>query len=174
MKFALEDKFAFGDSYVFDTNVLITLLTFYPKDKPTFRALWDEIESLIKKKIMFSTDVVYKEINRYRGKNDIVKKWAKSHRKSFFIPPDKKTWQYAQDIMKNFPDLLDKKKLQTGEPDADPFLIALAKSEGATIITQERKDLPNRIPMVASQYRVKSIDLYEFFEERKLKFVKEQ
>jgi predicted nucleic acid-binding protein len=45
MKFALEDKFAFGDSYVFDTNVLITLLTFYPKDKPTFRALWDEIES---------------------------------------------------------------------------------------------------------------------------------
>jgi len=50
----------------------------------------------------------------------------------------------------------------------------LAKSEGATIITQERKDLPNRIPMVASHYSVKSIDLYEFFEERKLKFVKEQ
>jgi hypothetical protein len=53
-------------------------------------------------------------------------------------------------------------------------LIALAKSEGATIITQERKDLPNRIPMVASHYGVKSIDLYEFFEKRKLKFVKEQ
>jgi hypothetical protein len=64
--------------------------------------------------------------------------------------------------------------LQTGEPDADPFLIALAKSEGATIITQERQDLPNRIPMVASRYRIKSLDLYEFFEERKLKFVKEQ
>ena len=55
-----------------------------------------------------------------------------------------------------------------------PFLIALAKSEGATIITQERKGLPNKIPMVASHYRVKSIDLYEFFEERKLKFIKEQ
>jgi len=167
-------KLPFGDSYVVDTDILITLLTFYPKDKPTFKALWDEIENLIKQKIMFSTDVVYQEINRYRGKNDVVKKWAKSHKKSFFIPTDEETWQLAQDIIRKFPDLLDKKKLQTGEPDADPFLIALAKSEGGTIITQERKDLPNRIPMVALHYRVKSIDLYEFFEERKLKFVKEQ
>ena len=169
MKLPFEDY-----NYVADNNVLITLITFYPKDKPTFKALWDEIENLIKQKTMFSTDVVYKEINRYRGKNDIVKKWAKSHKKSFFIPTGKETWELAQNIIKKFPDLLDKKKLQTGEPDADPFLIALAKSEGATIITQERKDLPNRIPMVALHYGVKSIDLYEFFEERKLKFVKEQ
>ena len=168
-------KLPFKDyNYVVDNDVLITLLTFYPKDKPTFKALWDEIENLIKQKIMFSTDVVYKEINRYRGKNDIVKKWAKSHKKSFFISPDEETWRLAQDVVKKFPDLLDKKKLQTGEPQADPFLIALAKSEGATIITQERKDLPNRIPMIALHYKVESKDLYEFFEERKLKFIKEQ
>jgi len=167
-------KLPLGINHVVDTDILITLLTFYPKDKSTFKAVWDEIENLIKKKIMFSTDVVYQEINRYRGKNDVVKKWAKSHKKSFFIATNKEIWQLAQDIIRKFPDLLDKKKLQTGEPDADPFLIALARSEGATIITQERKDLPNRIPMVAAHYRVKSIDLYEFFEERKLKFVKEQ
>jgi len=167
-------KLPFGDSYVVDTDILITLLTFYPKDKPTFKALWDEIENLIKQKMLFSTDVVYKEINKYRGKNDVVKKWAKSHKKSFFISPDEETWRLAQDVVKKFPDLLDKKKLQTGEPQADPFLIALAKSEGATIITQERKDLPNRIPMIALHYKVESKDLYEFFEERKLKFIKEQ
>jgi len=167
-------KLPLGINHVVDTDILITLLTFYPKDKSTFKAVWDEIENLIKKKIMFSTDVVYQEINRYRGKNDVVKKWAKSHKKSFFIATNKEIWQLAQDIIRKFPDLLDKKKLQTGEPDADPFLIALAKSEGATIITKERKDLSNRIPNVALHYGVKSIDLYEFFEERKLKFIKEQ
>ena len=118
--------------------------------------------------------VVYDEIMRYLGKDDRLKKWARSHKKRFFISPDQETWQLAQNIIEKFPDLLNKKKLQTGEPDADPFLIALAKSEGATIITQERKDIPNRIPMVALRYSVKSIDLYEFFERRKLKFVKEQ
>jgi predicted nucleic acid-binding protein len=167
-------KLPFGDSYVVDTNVLITLMAHHPQDTPTYQAIWDEIESLIKQKKIFSTMVVYDEIMRYLGKDDRLKKWAKSHKKRFFISPDQETWQLAQDIIEKFPDLLDKKKLQTGEPDADPFLIALAKSEGATIITQERKDLPNRIPMVALHYKVPSIDLYGFFEERKLKFVKEQ
>jgi len=167
-------KLPFGDSYVVDTNVLITLMAHHPQDKSTYQAIWDEIESLIKQTSIFSTIVVYEEIMRYLGKDDRLKKWAKSHKKRFFISPDEETWQLAQGITKKFPDLLDKKKLQTGEPDADPFLIALAKSSGATIITQERKDLPNRIPMVALQYKVKSIDLYEFFEEHKLKFIKEQ
>jgi predicted nucleic acid-binding protein len=167
-------KLPFGDSYVVDNNVLITLMAHHPKDKPAYQAIWDEIESLIKQKKIFSTMVVYEEMMRYLGKDDRLKKWAISHKKRFFISPDRETWQLAQGIAKKFPDLLDKKKLQTGEPDADPFLIALAKSEGTTIITQERKDLPNRIPAVASHYNVRSIDLYEFFEERKLKFIKEQ
>jgi len=167
-------KLPLGINYAVDTDVLITLMRYHPQDKPVYQAIWDEIESLIKQKNIFSTMEVYKEIIKYSGKSDQLKKWAISHKKRFFILPDKETYQLARDIVKRFPDLVDKKKLQTGEPDADPFLIALAKSEGATIITQERKDLPNRIPMVASHYRVKSIDLYEFFEERKLKFVKEQ
>jgi len=167
-------KLAFGDRYAVDNDVLITLMRYHPPDKPAYQAIWGEIEALIKKKDIFSSVVVYDDIMKYLGKDDRLKKWAKSHKKNFFIPTNQEVFEIAQDIAKKFPDLLDKKKLQTGEPDADPFLIALAKSEGATIITQERKDLPNRIPMVASHYKVKSIDLYGFFEERKLKFVKEQ
>lgn len=166
-------KLPFGNNYVVDTNVLITLMEYHPQDKPTYQAIWEDIENLIRDRNIFSTVVVYDEIMKYLGKNDQLKKWAKSHKSRFFRSPDQETWQLAQEIIKKFPDLLDKKKLQTGEPDADPFLIALAESEGATIITQERKDLPNRIPMIASYYNVKSIDLYGFFEERKLKFVKE-
>lgn len=167
-------KLSLGKNYVVDTDVLITLMIYHPQDKSAYEAIWDEIETLIKQKEIFSTIVVYHEIIKYLGKNDQLKKWAISHKKRFFIPLDRETWRLAQDIMKKFPDLLNKKKLQTGEPDADPFLIALAKSEGATIITQERKDLPHKIPMVASYYSVRSIDLYEFLEERNLKFIKEQ
>ena len=167
-------KLAFGNNYTVDTNVLITLMTYHPQDKPAYQAIWDEIETLIKQKNIFSTIIVYEEIIKYLGKNDQLKKWAISHKKCFFISPDKETWWLAQNIINKFPDLLNKKKLQTGEPDADPFLIALAKSEGAIIITQEKKDPSNKIPMVASYYGVKSIDLHEFLEERKLKFIKEQ
>lgn len=166
-------KLPFKDyNYVVDTNVLITLMVYHPKDRPTYRAIWDEIEFLIEHKNISSTTVVYDEIMKYSGDNQL-KKCAKSHKEHFFIPTNQEVFTLAQDVARDFPDLVDKKKLQTGEPDADPFLIALAKSESATIVTQERKDLPNRIPMVTSHCRVKSINLYEFFEERKLKFVKE-
>lgn len=166
-------KLPFGNKYVVDTNVLITLINFYPQNNPTFKAIWDEIEDLIKQKNMFSTSVVYEEIMRYLGKDDRLKKWSKAHKKRFFISTNPEIFQLAKDIIKVFPDLLDKKKLQTGEPDADPFLIALAQSEGATIITHEKND-PNKIPAVAAYYKVKSIDLFEFFKERGLKFIKEE
>ena len=71
---------------------------------------------------MFSSIVVYDEIMRYLGKDDRLKKWAISHKKRFFVSPDEETWRCAQDIIGKFPDLLNKKKLQTGEPDADPLL----------------------------------------------------
>lgn len=165
----------FGNRFVVDTNVLITLMAYYPPNNPTFNAIWDEIEELIKQENMFSTSYVYDEIVRYSGKDDRLRKWAKAHKGQFFIPDNPEIWQLAQNIMKKFPDFADKKKLQTGEPDADPFLIALARSKGATIITQEKDD-PNKtkIPMVAQHYDIKCIDLFEFFEKRGLKFVKEQ
>lgn len=168
-------KLPFGNRYVVDTNVLITLINYYPQNNPTFGAIWDEIEELIREINMFTTSVVYDEIVRYLGEDNRVKKWAKAHKKRFFIPTNPEIFQLAKDIIKVFPDLPDKKKLQTGEPDADPFLIALAQSEGAAIITQEKDD-PNKtkIPGVAQHYNIKCIDLFEFFEERGLKFIKEQ
>lgn len=122
-------KLAFGNNYTVDTNVLITLMTYHPQDKPAYQAIWDEIETLIKQKNIFSTIIVYEEIIKYLGKNDQLKKWAISHKKCFFISPDKETWRLAQDIINKFPDLLNKKKLQTGEPDADPFLSYLGSKK---------------------------------------------
>jgi len=164
----------FGNKYVVDTDVLITLMKYYPQDNSTFNAIWDDIENLIKQKNIFSTSVVYDEIMKYEGKDDRLRKWAKTHKKRFFIPTNSEIFELVKDIIKVFPDLPDKKKLQTGEPDADPFVIALAQSEGATIVTQEKKDNPNKIPTVAEHYKIKSIDLFGFFSERGLKFVKEQ
>jgi hypothetical protein len=107
-------KLPFGDSYVVDNNVLITLMAHHPQDKPAYRAIWDELESLIKQKKIFSTMVVYGEIIKYLGKNDQLKKWAISHKKRFFIPTNQEVWQLAKDIEAKFPDLPDKKKIQTG------------------------------------------------------------
>ena len=167
-------KLPFGDSYCVDTDALITLMTFYPHNIQTFSAIWQDIETLIKEKRMVSVKYVHDEIKKYQGKNDALKKWAaKQNRKHFFLPIDKEVLSLAQEVIVQFPDLLDKKKLQTGENEADPYLIALARHTGSKIITQENKEKPHKIPLVAAHYQVNSINLFEFFEERGLKFVKE-
>lgn len=171
----METKLPFQDSYCVDTDALITLMTFYPSNNPTFSAIWNEIEALIKEKRMFSVKYVHDEIKKYQGKNAALKTWvAKQNRKHFFIPLDESIVALAQDIIVKFPLLLKKEKLQTGENEADPYLIALAQLKGSKIVTQENKENPNRIPAVASHYKVKTINIFEFFEERGLKFVKEK
>ena len=164
-------KLPFIKSYCIDTNVLITLKAHYPKKAPAFKAVWEEIERLIKEGNMYTVELVEAEIKKYVG-DDFLVKWIKAHKKQFIVPVDSEIWTAGKKIMGEHPELLDKKKLSDNEPEADPFLIALAYSKGATIITQESKTNPNRIPTIAGYYQIPCIDLFEFFNEQKLEFVK--
>ena len=52
---------------------------------------------------------------------------------------------------------------------ADPYLIAMAICNEATIITQEHKTKANRIPPIAAHFGIRSLNLLEFFQELKIK-----
>src|SRR3990172_1090878 len=160
-------KLPFIKSYYIDTSALIDLKVRYPKNNPAFKAIWDEIERLIKEDCMFTVKHVEDEIIKYQGKDDFLKKWMDAHKKRLIIPMDSDIWTAGEKVMNEHPELLDKKKLANNDPEADPFLVALAYVKGGTIITQESKDNPNKIPMVARNYKIKCIDLFEFFNEQR-------
>ena len=54
-------------------------------------------------------------------------------------------------------------------PWADPYLIAMAICEKGIIITQEHKTKANRIPPIAKEFGIESLNLLEFFQELKIK-----
>ena len=54
-------------------------------------------------------------------------------------------------------------------PWADPYLIAMAKCENGIIITQENKTRANRIPPIAKELGIVSLNLLEFFQALKIK-----
>ncbi|MBU4321477.1 MAG: DUF4411 family protein [Thermodesulfovibrionales bacterium] len=165
-------KLPFIKSFCIDTDALIILKTFYPKKEPAFKAIWEEIEKLIKEGNMFTIKFVEEEIEKYQGKDDFLKKWVKARKKHFIVPVNGEIWEAGQKIIREHPELLDQKKLANNEPEADPFLIALAYSRGAIIITQESKTNPNKIPMIAGYYQIPCINLFEFFNEQRLEFIK--
>jgi hypothetical protein len=165
-------KLPFIKSYCIDTSALIDLRRHYPKNEATFKAVWEEIETLIAEGNMSTMKIVEKEIEKYQGKDDFLIKWISKHKKQLIYPMDSEIWDAATKIMEKHPELIDKKKMMNGEEEADPFLITLACVKGLTIITQESKDNPNKIPAIANKYKINCLNLFEFFNAQNLSFVK--
>ncbi len=64
-----------GDTiYVIDTSGLIMLESAFKYDNPVFKAIWEEIEDLIRQGTFRIIDFVEDEINNYEGKHDFLKK----------------------------------------------------------------------------------------------------
>lgn len=153
-----------GYVYCIDTSALMDLTERYPDS--VFPTLWKNIEALVSQKRLIAPREVFKEIVW-----DVqLQNWAKKHRK-MFKDLDKEQIQYVKEIEAKYPSLVDSGKTT---PDADPFIIALAKVENATVITSEKSASPTstrvKIPDVCPAYGIKCVSLTEWFNEQKWKF----
>jgi hypothetical protein len=170
------DLFSEDIVFVFDTSALIDLENTFTYDNPVFKAIWEEIESLIMKDNLLILDFVEEEINLYEGNKDFLKEWIKSwkKKKKLVIVTDETIINEAIPIINQEYNtgFLNKNKLATGKDEADPYLIAYCKKYNFVLVTNESKYKSNRIPAVAKKNNVKSIDLNDFFNERGLKMVR--
>jgi len=142
--------------YSIDTSALLDgWVRHYPPD--VFPGLWHGLEELIETNRLIATEEVLYELER---KEDEVYAWAKG-RSSMFVPIDEKIQPVVADILNDFEKLLDTRENRSG---ADPFVIALAKVEGCTVVTGEKATgTPNRpnIPDVCAALNVPCVSLLQ-------------
>jgi len=153
------------EGYCIDTSALIDLHTnHYPPD--IFPGLWKDLEYLVDQGLLIAPDEVFQEI---RVKDDELAKWGKANKK-MFIPLDSDQSREVSAILEKFPGLVDRNKTI---PEADPFLIALAKCRAWTVVTSEKpsnSSVRPKIPNVCKSLNVRWIKLLEFFREIDLKY----
>lgn len=156
-----------GYCYSIDTSALIDLKPYFPH---IFTSLWKNLENLISQKRLIAPREVLEELKK---KDDELLKWAKGHRQ-IFKNLDNEQMNQMRNILKDFPKFVDTDKTT---PEADPFVIALAMSEGCTVVASEKPvnlnanpDVRPRIPDVCEKRNVKCITLEEFFREQKWEF----
>ena len=147
--------------YSIDTSALLEgWRRFYPPD--VFPALWEKLEELIESGELRATEEVFHEIER---KDDELHKWVRDHA-NMFIPLDEQIQIAVLEILQDHKRLLDTRKNRSG---ADPFVIALAKLEACTVVTNERatnsENKPN-IPDVCSALGIRAINLLELIREQ--------
>jgi len=160
-------KLPFPGNYCIDTCALIDLMKkLYPPD--IFPSLWKDLENLVSYGRLIAPREVFKELEKYSDKKDELLKWVKKNRRIFKELTEEQL-QLVRDILQKFPNLIDPNKTVA---DADPFIIALAISEGCSVITSEQLGSPEKpkIPNVCNDYKIKCLSLPDFFREQKWKY----
>jgi len=151
-----------NNQYTIDSSSLIYGWNTYPPD--IFPGIWDHLEALIDKKIIFATDEVRVELDK---KQDDLHEWVKAQ-SDFFVPHDIEIQEHVLQVLSNFPGLYDLKKGKSG---ADPFVIAHAIQNNYTVVTQEgwsnNPDKP-KIPNVCKEYDIRCINLLALMREKKI------
>jgi predicted nucleic acid-binding protein len=152
--------------YSLDTSAIIDAwVRNYPIQQ--FPRLWKNLEALIHKQELCSTEEVLHELEKH---DDEVYKWAKSQQK-LFVPIDEEIQQMVADILKRHPLLVNSNKSRSG---ADPFVIALAQVNNCKVVTSERKS-PNptkkpHIPDVCDARQILCISLLDLIKEQRWVF----
>ena len=147
--------------YCLDTNVLIQAWnTYYSMDlAPKY---WDILDGMAKKGSVFCTHEVRREIEKV---DDGLTKWIKG-RDHLFRDITEDVQQHVRDVLKAFPRLVDTTKDRSM---ADPWVIAHALAEGATVVTKEMVTPPGskriKIPDVCDVFKVRCINDFDFVRE---------
>ena len=143
--------------YCIDTSALIA--AWYERYKPNrFPALWKQFDELIAKERLFSSIMVLDECSR---RSPELHEWLKE-REAMFLPPDEQVQAHVDNIVNTYTRLVEQGKEKFA---ADPFLIATAKVNGQTVVTEETgPDSLRKIPGVCRALKVPCINLMELFD----------
>ncbi|MDQ3129887.1 MAG: DUF4411 family protein [Acidobacteriota bacterium] len=170
-------KRKYENIYCPDTSALITMQRYYPMRM--LPDLWKHLEELLLKGRITSHDIVYDEIvptDKKATKDDLATLISKY--KDNFKPITKRQAQLALEIVTLFPNLIDPR---SKKDQADPWIVAMVvemmeeanlfeQDSDFVIISTESEKSPDKIPAVCKHYRVRHMNLFEFFEDNDWQF----
>lgn len=144
-------------SYTLDTNILVNLNRLYPRD--IFPAMWANIEASVAARSSCICEAVLSEV--HRG-GDALHEWAKAL-PGFVCTTTDSELETVGEIAVAHPGWV-----QGQLNEADPFIIAHAKSEQSTLVTEESRkgsgtaDKNQKVPNIADEHSVEVIKFFDY------------
>lgn len=129
----------------------------YPPD--VFPAIWLHMDAAARNGDIFVVDEVRRELER---KDDGACKWVKGH-EGMIVAIDDEIQRHVLEIMSKYSRLVDSRKNRSI---GDPWVIALARVRGLTVVTAEKASgnlAKPKIPDVCRDLGVASGSVIDFF-----------
>ena len=146
--------------YVIDTSIWIHVGRHHPPD--IFRSVWQRFDTAAAAGDIVSPKEVLHELQQG---DDALGAYLGA-RSSLFVPLDEAQMTAVADVVRACPGLVDE-EAERGR--ADPFVVALARVRGGTVVTGERprrsSTAPFRIPDACAHYGLSCLDWFGFLRE---------
>lgn len=160
--------------YLLDSNTYIQAKNFY-YGMDICPAYWDWLDQQYQQGTVASVDMIGREL---REGNDELAEWVKARPDHFIKNDDVATQSVFTEIVQT---------VATGDYNpgnrdnflakADPWIIAKAKTLGATVVTHEFLLVPNtkkvKVPNICQQFDVPCLNTFQFLRELNARFVLE-
>ena len=131
--------------------------------------MWKRFDTLVANEVVTSTREVRRELKIYARADE---QWLRDN-SSMFTTPTAEEAQIVREIyrVRHFQQNIEQRKILKGGLNADPFVVAKAAVNDATVITLESAT-PNaaRIPNICHHFKIRCLNLEEFMEEEGWQF----
>ena len=150
--------------YILDTNIIRTLLNFFPKKGKRFEEVWDKIDEKIRVGEFISVDECYNELSRQFSDKTEQYQWFHGHKDMFKNPDDKESVIISQLLVNpKMRESIHQKNILENRPSADVYIAAKAKALGATVVTAEKfKPSSAQLPNLCKELDVPVIGYDDF------------
>lgn len=158
--------------YLLDSNTYIEAKNrYYGMD--ICPAYWEWLEIQFNSGAVASIDAIGKEL---KDGNDELAQWAKDHANHFIKNDDEATQtNFAEIVTYVANGDFNPANRDSFLAKADPWIIAKAKTIGATLVTHETLLAPNtkkvKVPYICNQFGVPCVNTFQFLRELEAKFV---
>lgn len=147
--------------YIIDTSSLLTQKEGGSHSRRTFVTMWSNIENYIKENLIITCSEIVDEIQ-----DPEIGEWLTSL-PCTVIDIDNETQQNITKVVTSNPQLIE---FRQNKSSGDAFLIATAMKCNLTVITEENKTSPKKIPYVCQNLGVDCVNINELCERENWKF----
>ncbi|MCE5177107.1 MAG: DUF4411 family protein [Caldisericales bacterium] len=142
--------------YIIDTCSILSQKSDEPHRRNVYSTLWQNIDEMVKSKAIVICSEIEDEVE-----DGELKQWLQQNGCEV-LPVDTVIQQNVTKIVNEHPELLNFSNMKSS---GDAFLIATAMKYQITVITEENKDSPKKIPKICAAYSIPCLNVNELAEQ---------
>lgn len=147
--------------YIIDASSIFSQKSDEPNRRSVFKGLWKNIDEYIKEQVIVTCSEIESEI-----KDKELLKWLHQQQCNI-LPITDEIQANVRKIVNEHPELIDFSQCKSS---GDAFLIATAMEYGLTVITEEKKNAPKKIPAICKNYSIPCVNITELCTEENWEF----